>query len=105
MPPTVHSLLTAAGNTEGEIITPLLSGSGFRAEHIASFGAASPTGFWYDQEQPEWVALLHGTASIQFDDGTVHLQAGDHLTIPAHVKHRVSSTSADATWLALHFQP
>lgn len=105
MPPAVHSLLTPAGSTDDEIITPILSGHGFRAEHIASFGKASPPGFWYDQDQPEWVALLQGTASIDFADGTVHLKAGDHLTIPARMKHRVSSTSADATWLALHFQP
>ncbi len=105
MPPPVHTLHPPAGSTDGEIITPFLTGGSFRAEHIASFGQASPPGHWYDQDQPEWVALLTGTASIEFDDGTVHLKAGDHLTIPAHLRHRVSATSPDATWLALHFQP
>jgi cupin 2 domain-containing protein len=105
MLPDVHSLLTPAATTDEEIITPLLTGGSFRAEHIASFGHASPPGHWYDQDQPEWVALIKGTASLQFDDGTLQLQAGDHLTIPARMRHRVTATSADAVWLALHFQP
>jgi len=105
MPPTVRSLQPPSGNRDDEVVTPLLHGGSFRAEHITSSGNASPPDFWYDQDQPEWVALLQGTASIEFPDGTVHLKAGDHLVIPEHLKHRVSSTSADATWFALHFQP
>jgi cupin 2 domain-containing protein len=31
------------------------------------------------------------------------LKAGDHLRIPAHLRHRVASVSDDALWLAVHF--
>ncbi|RYD30008.1 MAG: cupin domain-containing protein [Verrucomicrobiaceae bacterium] len=105
MPPAVRSLQPPAGNGDAEVVTPILEGRSFRAEHISSFGNSSAPDFWYDQDRPEWVALLQGTASIEFADGTVHLKAGDCLVIPAHVRHRVSATSADATWFALHFEP
>ncbi len=105
MPPAVRSLQPSAGNRRDEVITHLLEGRSFRAEHISSFGNASPSGYWYDQDQPEWVALLQGTASIEFPDGTVHLKSGDYLVIREHLRHRVTATSADATWFALHFQP
>jgi len=89
-----------------ETITPLieqLKGCPFRLEHIVSRGEASPAGFWYDQPQDEWVALLRGEATLAFQDGTLDLCAGDALIIPAHRRHRVAFTSADAVWLALHF--
>ncbi|MGL4319019.1 MAG: cupin domain-containing protein, partial [Pseudomonas sp.] len=59
----------------------------------------------YDQPKPEWVALLKGCASLQFADGSLELAAGDALLIPAHCRHRVAACSADAIWLALHFEP
>lgn len=105
MLPTIHSLLVSAGTSKEEVIAPLFQGESFRAEHIASFGVASSPGFWYDQDLPEWVALLQGTASIEFEAGTLHLKAGDYLVIPAHLKHRVPATSSDASWLAIHFEP
>ncbi|HVU23305.1 MAG TPA: AraC family ligand binding domain-containing protein [Opitutus sp.] len=105
MLPAVHSLRPQAGSRADEVVSPLAEGRAFRLEHIASHAAASPPGFWYDQDRPEWVALLHGTASLEFAEGTLHLQPGDCLLIPAHLKHRVSATSPDAAWLALHFEP
>ena len=77
--------------------------SAVRIERIASFGHASPAGFWYDQDRPEWVVLMRGGATIAFDDGTRRtLAAGDWLLIPAHCRHRVEHTSDDALWLAVH---
>jgi len=35
----------------------------------------------------------------------VALKAGDWIAIPAHSRHRVESTSADALWLAVHGTP
>ena len=105
MLPEVHSLDPAGDPRQGESIVELLHGLRFRAESIVSRGEASPPGFWYDQDLPEWVALLKGTASLEFEDGTLPLKGGDWLTIPAHLKHRVAATSADATWLALHYEP
>ena len=74
-----------------------------KIELIASHGQASPEGFWYDQPDDEWVMLMQGEASLVFDDGrTVALQAGDHVLVPKHQRHRVERTSADALWLAVH---
>lgn len=88
----------------GETIVTLLEGRGFTLEHIVSRGAASPEGFWYDQAEAEWVLLLRGEAELRFESGETHaLTAGGHLVIPAHCRHRVERTSADALWLALHF--
>ena len=83
---------------------PLLRQDGLLLEQIVSHGKASPEGFWYDQSKPEWVALLRGTARLEFDDGDRPLVAGDALLIPAHCRHRVAECSQDAIWLALHFQ-
>lgn len=104
MIPEVRSLFAAEDCGDGEIFANLLEGVCFRLEQIASFGAASEPGFWYDQAEPEWVALLRGTATLAFDSGSVDLQAGDCLLIPARLKHRVARTSEDAVWLALHYE-
>jgi len=82
----------------------LLARPGIRLEQIVSHGEASAPGFWYDQEQPEWVLLAQGTAVLRFEPGgDIGLRAGDFVMIPAHRRHRVESVSGDAVWLALHF--
>jgi cupin 2 domain-containing protein len=91
-----------------EQVDRLADSPAVRVERIVSHGHASPPGFWYDQDAPEFVALLQGEAVIAFDDGTTRrLAAGDHLTIPTHARHRVARTSSDppAIWLAVHFGP
>jgi cupin 2 domain-containing protein len=107
MIPRVANLLTAGENPSGraaEEVTPLIQASSFRLERIDSYGHASPPGFWYDQEEDEWVVLLRGTAVMDFaGDGSLMLSAGDSLTIPARRKHRVEKVSEDAVWIALHF--
>ena len=91
----------------GEIFQTLFANPRCRVERIVSHGHASAPGEWYDQAGDEWVALLGGAAVLRFeggdDDGDdVKLKAGDWLVIPAHRRHRVESTSADALWLAVH---
>lgn len=104
MPPEPVNLLQAVADAAAqEQFLPLLRRDGLLLEQIVSHGKASPEGFWYDQPQPEWVALLRGTARLQFDDGDRPLVAGDALLIPAHCRHRVAECSLDAIWLALHF--
>lgn len=77
----------------------------FELEEIVSRGAASPEGFWYDQERSEWVLLAQGTATLRFEEeGDFEMQAGDHVLIPAGKRHRVERTSEDAVWVALHFR-
>ncbi len=101
--PEVRPLFPADTRSTGETIDVLASGSAFRLERIVSRGAASPDGFWYDQPNPEWVALVRGTATLEFRGGRTALQAGDCLLIPPHLEHRVAATSPDAVWLAAHF--
>lgn len=83
----------------------LASGDGLRVERIVSQGHATPTGQWYDQDQAEWVALLSGEATLQWEDGAkTTLRAGDAIFIDAHRRHRVEATSSDppCVWLAIH---
>ncbi len=105
MTPSVINLLPAPSGRADEDVTPILRHPAFRLEHIVSNGQANPAGFWYDQSEDEWVALLRGTARLEFrGDAARDIKAGDALLIPAHVKHRVAAVSGDAVWLALHFE-
>lgn len=99
-----HNLIVAPPGTPGdETTTTLIRNPAFTLEQIVSRGAASPDGFWYDQDRDEWVLLLRGEAELSFESGeTIRLTAGDPLLIPAHRRHRVDRTSEDAIWLALH---
>jgi cupin 2 domain-containing protein len=90
-----------------EEVVELARGAGARVERIVSSGQASPPGFWYDGDGPEWVALLAGEAAVEFADGTLaRLRPGDWLDIPAHARHRVAWTSREppAVWLAVHYR-
>ena len=74
-----------------------------KIERIVSDSYQGPQGFWYDQAQTEWVVVLKGEAELEFDGGDfVRLRAGDYLTIPSHIRHRVRLTDAETVWLAVH---
>ena len=51
-----------------ELVQILVSAADVRVERIISHGHASPTDFWYDQAQHEWVIVLKGAARLQFED-------------------------------------
>lgn len=90
----------------GEITETLLVRQGLRLERIVSRGHPTPDGRWYDQPQDEWVMLAAGTAVLEFEDRKpVALRPGDHLLLPARLRHRVVRVSDDAVWLALHLEP
>jgi len=75
-------------------------------ERIVSKGHSSPATGWYDQEKNEWVIVLQGAAILAFENAEdVRLASGDHLNIPAHVRHRVKWTQPDSetVWLAVHY--
>ncbi len=94
----------SASSEEFEI---LFQNSDVKIERIISHGQASPPGFWYEQEQDEWVLLLSGSAQLEFVNGTlIDLKEGDHILIPAFEKHRVNKTSKDPNsfWLAIHMK-
>lgn len=93
----------------GELVERLARGRGFRIERIISpRGHASPPGFWYDQEEDEWVAVLSGRARLRFAHGrTVSLKTGDWMIIPAGRRHRLVATDPvrPTVWLAVFFFP
>lgn len=95
--------------TADEQLANLLTAPGLRIERIVSHGHASEPGFWYDQEQHEWILLLKGRARLEFKDEEqpVELQPGSYLNIAAHRRHRVAWTEPreDTVWLAVHYGP
>lgn len=90
-----------------ELIQTLATANSVRIERIVSKGHCSPPGFWYDQDQHEWVLLVQGEALLRFEEGdrSVHLTAGCHVTIAAHERHRVEWTTdeTETIWLAVFF--
>jgi cupin 2 domain-containing protein len=101
--PRVENIFTAAMPHEGEECVTIFETATVRIERILSHSHQSPPGFWYDQDQDEWVMVLKGRAVVEFEDGAaVEMTAGDHLTIRRHLKHRVRETSDETLWLAVH---
>jgi cupin 2 domain-containing protein len=88
-----------------ELIETLLSAQHVCIERIISMGHTSPTGFWYDQAEHEFVVLLSGAARLRFEDAEVEMIAGSCINIPAHRKHRVEWTdpTQPTIWLAIHY--
>ena len=89
----------------GEVGDTILALPGLRIERIVSFGQASSPGFWYDQNEAEWVLLLQGAARLRFadEDEDRALAPGDWVHIAAHRRHRVSWTDPErqTVWLAV----
>ncbi|MEF3191499.1 MAG: cupin domain-containing protein [Campylobacterales bacterium] len=90
-----------------ELTTILLSRPGLRIERIVSTAHASEEGFWYDQEEGEWVLLLSGSAALRFEgeDEPKILKPGDAVNIPPHCRHRVEWSDPDqpTVWLAVFY--
>ena len=87
-----------------EEFTEVLKSSGqVRIERIVSHGHVSQPGFWYDQDEWEYVAVLQGSAQLQTESEHFTMNAGDWVIIPAHERHRViyTSTEPPCVWLAV----
>lgn len=106
MPPdNLYADLPPAG--PDEVVETLLARGAVRIERIVSTGQSSPPGFWYDQEEHEFVVLLAGAATLRFADGrALALTPGVYVDIPAHCRHRVEATEADppTIWLAMFYR-
>jgi cupin 2 domain-containing protein len=91
-----------------ERTTVVLQTANWRLERIHSCQARSPEGFWYDQDESEWVCLLQGRARLRFEDEprARELRAGDQLQIAPHRRHRVEETDggSGSVWLALFWR-
>src|SRR5262245_10857448 len=89
-----------------EQIDALLATPHARIERIVSRGHSSPPGFWYEQDKPEWVIVVAGSAAVLFEGEAVPrtLRRGDYLHIPARARHRVEWTDKDepTIWIAVH---
>ena len=90
-----------------ERVDVLLEAPAVRVERIVSTGHVTPPGEWFDQDNDEWVVVLRGRARVRVEtDPEAHdLYPGDHLLLPAHVRHRVEWTddAGPTVWLAVHY--
>jgi cupin 2 domain-containing protein len=82
----------------------LLSGKRFVVEHIISHGEVCEADFWFDHSKKEWAALIQGKVTMEFEDGILELEAGDSLIFQPHQKHKITKTTVDAVWIAVHFE-
>lgn len=92
---------------DAERTETLLRRPGLRVERIVSRGHRSPEGFWYDQDESEWVTVVSGEAVLRFEgrEEPLRMAAGDHVDIPAHVRHRVEWTDPkrETVWIAVFY--
>jgi cupin 2 domain-containing protein len=91
-----------------ELIEVLCQSGEMWIERIVSRGHCSPPGFWYDQDDHEFILVVKGQASLTVEGKPkpVVLEEGDWMDIKAHVRHRVEWTAPDqdTVWLAVHYQ-
>ena len=87
-----------------EIIKEIFSNNDVKMEIITSNNASSPKGFWYNQDQNEFVYLSKGKAILNIDNKIYNLKKGDYLNIPANLKHRVEKTSKKCIWLCVFYK-
>lgn len=94
-------------NLTEESVNVLAENPGVRIERIVSTGQRSKPGFWYDQNEHEWVVVLKGHARLLFEDEDepINMRPGDHALISAHRRHRVEWTTPDepTVWLAVFY--
>jgi cupin 2 domain-containing protein len=92
---------------DGEVSDTILAAPGLRIERIVSLGQESPSGFWYDQSEAEWLLLLAGAARLRFadEDRDRALAPGDCIHIAAHRRHRIAWTDPEhpTVWLAVFY--
>ena len=103
------NLLRDLPNARAVEIVERIAGNGeVRIERIVSHGQASPAGFWYDQDEAEFVLVLAGAARLRFADGEgLALGPGDFVDIAPHRCHRVEWTDPDrpTVWLVVFYTP
>ncbi|SIO37378.1 cupin 2 domain-containing protein [Burkholderia sp. GAS332] len=97
----------SAPSSPDEQVDTLVDEAGVSIERIVSRGHASPPDFWYDSPRAEWVVLLSGAATLEFEGRREPhpVKPGDHVLIEAHCRHRVAWTSdtEPSVWLAVYY--
>ena len=106
MAPRIENIFADLPRSLGrEQTLALFENEAVKIERIVSQRFSSPAGFWYDQSEDEWVIVLRGRATLEFEEGeTIEMKPGDHVTIRSHVKHRVLETDAETIWLAVNIK-
>jgi cupin 2 domain-containing protein len=92
------------GKKQVELFDELFKSKNFLIERIISVGWNKVEDNWYDQETEEWVLLIKGSASIEFENNCfIEMIEGDYIFIPSHCKHKVIKTSSNppCIWLAI----
>ena len=74
---------TIPDNLPKEVIEELIHGQTVRIKRIVSRGHASPLGFWYDQEENEWIIVLEGSAGLLLE-GDENPQSEEHQEQSKH---------------------
>jgi cupin 2 domain-containing protein len=107
MIPPANLLRDLPDARNAEITEMLVAAPGMRIERIVSLGQRSPPGFWYDQDEAEWVLLVAGAARLRFADEAEDrvLGPGDHVHIAPRRRHRVEWTdpAAPTIWLTAFY--
>lgn len=95
-------------NLRDELIEKILQTSSFRIERIVSPGHCSPNGFWFDQDEHEWVILLKGSVILRFEDQpeNITMNPGNYINILKHRRHRVgwTDTEQETIWFPIHYE-
>ena len=68
-PENIFAQIAEAG--EEEQFDLLFKSPNCRIDRIVSSGHSSPKGFWYDQENDEFILLIQGEATLEFEDRKV----------------------------------
>lgn len=55
----------------------------------------------YRQDVDEWVAVLHGRATLVVEDEAMDLGPGDWVLLPAGTPHRLVETRPGTSWLTV----
>ncbi len=85
-----------------EIVEILSENEDVKIERIISAGQTTD---WMSDTRKEFVILVQGRATIQFENGKVDMSDGDTLLIEAKRRHKVSYTSRDphCIWICIYF--
>ena len=107
MPKLINLLADIPVELPEELIEVVLRAPGVRIERIVSQGHCSPDGFWYDQDENEFVLLVAGAARLVFEGEAkpVEMKPGSFVQIKAHQRHRVELTDPNqkTVWLAVFY--
>ena len=102
------NLFAPVKKSEDEFVEVLMSGKsgGTRVERIISHGHVSPAGFWYDQDEWEFVAVLrvadNGKSFASVSVAAAFVRHVDNAA--AQVANTFNSDSANAALRAVEFR-